>query len=87
MYYIHSIANESDHLISWDFRTANAPSPYFPSTPGQIMTHGSASYLPGTPGGQPMTPGTRGLDIMCPIGMRASLLLKISYHGIGIASS
>ncbi|KAG5404969.1 hypothetical protein IGI04_011088 [Brassica rapa subsp. trilocularis] len=45
---------------------ANAPSPYLPSTPGQPMTPSSASYLPGTPGGQPMTPGT-GLDVMSPV--------------------
>ncbi|KAF3506052.1 hypothetical protein F2Q69_00002575 [Brassica cretica] len=44
----------------------NAPSPYLPSTPGQPMTPSSASYLPGTPGGQPMTPGT-GLDVMSPV--------------------
>ncbi|GMH17129.1 hypothetical protein Nepgr_018970 [Nepenthes gracilis] len=45
---------------------ANAPSPYLPSTPGQPMTPNSASYLPGTPGGQPMTPGGAGLDMMSP---------------------
>ncbi|KAL5975076.1 hypothetical protein ACLOJK_031752 [Asimina triloba] len=45
---------------------ANAPSPYLPSTPGQPMTPSSASYLPGTPGGQPMTPGNVGLDVMSP---------------------
>ncbi|RID45703.1 hypothetical protein BRARA_I02407, partial [Brassica rapa] len=45
---------------------ANAPSPYIPSTPGQPMTPSSTSYLPGTPGGQPMTPGT-GLDVMSPV--------------------
>ncbi|KAA8546513.1 hypothetical protein F0562_002748 [Nyssa sinensis] len=46
---------------------ANAPSPYFPSTPGgqQPMTPSSA-YLPGTPDGQPMTPGSASLDIMSP---------------------
>ncbi|CAN8246881.1 unnamed protein product [Cochlearia groenlandica] len=44
---------------------ANAPNPYLPSTPGQPMTPSSTSYLPGTPGGQPMTPGT-GLDFMSP---------------------
>ncbi|OVA07397.1 KOW [Macleaya cordata] len=38
--------------------------PYLPSTPGQPLTPGSASYLPGTPGGQPMTPGNGGLDLM-----------------------
>jgi len=31
------------------------------------MTPNSASYLPGTPGGQPMTPGTGGLDVMSPV--------------------
>lgn len=31
------------------------------------MTPSSASYLPGTPGGQPMTPGTGGLDMMSPV--------------------
>lgn len=47
--------------------SANAPSPYLPSTPGgQPMTPSSASYLPGTPGGQPMTPGGGGLDMMSP---------------------
>lgn len=46
---------------------ANAPSPYLPSTPGQPMTPSSASYLPGTPGGQPMTPGAGGLDAMSPV--------------------
>lgn len=30
------------------------------------MTPSSASYLPGTPGGQPMTPGNVGLDVMSP---------------------
>lgn len=45
---------------------ANAPSPYLPSTPGQPMTPSSAAYLPGTPGGQPMTPGGGGLDMMSP---------------------
>ncbi|XP_059631667.1 putative transcription elongation factor SPT5 homolog 1 isoform X3 [Cornus florida] len=45
---------------------ANAPSPYLPSTPGQPMTPSSA-YLPTTPGGQPMTPGSGGLDIMSPV--------------------
>ncbi|CAN6860414.1 unnamed protein product [Brassica oleracea] len=45
---------------------SNAPSPYIPSTPGQPMTPSSTSYLPGTPGGQPMTPGT-GLDVMSPV--------------------
>ncbi|KAK9106284.1 hypothetical protein Syun_022295 [Stephania yunnanensis] len=45
---------------------ASAPSPYLPSTPGQPMTPSSTSYLPGTPGGQPMTPGGGGLDIMSP---------------------
>uniref|UniRef100_A0A1J3JKM7 Transcription elongation factor SPT5 n=1 Tax=Noccaea caerulescens TaxID=107243 RepID=A0A1J3JKM7_NOCCA len=45
---------------------SNAPSPYLPSTPGQPMTPSSTSYLPGTPGGQPMTPGT-GLDVMSPV--------------------
>ncbi|KAF3561786.1 hypothetical protein DY000_02014623 [Brassica cretica] len=45
---------------------ANAPSPYIQSTPGQPMTPSSTSYLPGTPGGQPMTPGT-GLDVMSPV--------------------
>ena len=52
----------------------NAPSPYLPSTPGQPMTPSSASYLPGTPGGQPMTPGT-GLDVMSPV-IGNLLLLK-----------
>ncbi|KAK2991600.1 hypothetical protein RJ640_027001 [Escallonia rubra] len=27
----------------------------------------SSAYLPGTPGGQPMTPGSGGLDIMSPV--------------------
>ena len=31
------------------------------------MTPNSVSYLPGTPGGQPMTPGTGGLDAMSPV--------------------
>jgi hypothetical protein len=31
------------------------------------MTPSSASYLPGTPGGQLMTPGTNGLDMMSPV--------------------
>ena len=31
------------------------------------MTPNSAAYLPGTPGGQPMTPGTGGLDMMSPV--------------------
>ncbi|KAF6153369.1 hypothetical protein GIB67_003559 [Kingdonia uniflora] len=45
---------------------ANAHSPYLPETPGQPMTPSSAAYLPGTPGGQPMTPGGGGLDLMSP---------------------
>ncbi|KAH9614186.1 hypothetical protein KSS87_017895 [Heliosperma pusillum] len=45
----------------------NAPSPYLPSTPGQPTTPSSAAYLPGTPGGQPMTPGGVGLDMMSPM--------------------
>ncbi|KAK9138060.1 hypothetical protein Sjap_008654 [Stephania japonica] len=45
---------------------ASATSPYLPSTPGQPMTPSSASYLPWTPGGQPMTPGDGRLDIMSP---------------------
>lgn len=28
----------------------------------------SSAYIPGTPGGQPMTPGSGGLDMMSPIG-------------------
>ncbi|KAG2330161.1 hypothetical protein Bca52824_001341 [Brassica carinata] len=51
-----------DHVSAY----GNAPSPYLPSTPGQPMTPSSTSYLPGTPGGQPMTPGT-GLDVMSPV--------------------
>ncbi|KAK8552325.1 hypothetical protein V6N12_040926 [Hibiscus sabdariffa] len=31
------------------------------------MTPNSGSYIPGTPGGQPMTPGTGGLDVMSPV--------------------
>lgn len=27
----------------------------------------SSAYLPGTPGGQPMTPGGGGLDMMSPV--------------------
>ncbi|KAL0645768.1 hypothetical protein Bca4012_044059 [Brassica carinata] len=50
---------------------ANAPSPYIQSTPGQPMTPSSTSYLPGTPGGQPMTPGT-GLDVMSPVIVNAT---------------
>ncbi|XP_074337490.1 putative transcription elongation factor SPT5 homolog 1 [Apium graveolens] len=47
---------------------ANAPSPYFPSTPGgQPPMTPSSAYLPGTPGGQPMTPGVGGLDMMSPV--------------------
>ncbi|GAB4861165.1 hypothetical protein Ancab_036322 [Ancistrocladus abbreviatus] len=48
-------------------KDANAPSPYLPSTPGQPMTPSSTSYLPGTPGGQPMTPGGAVLDMMSPV--------------------
>ncbi|GKV35683.1 hypothetical protein SLEP1_g43921 [Rubroshorea leprosula] len=47
---------------------ANAPSPFLPSTPGDLpMTPSLASHLPGTTGGQPMTPGTGGLDVMSPV--------------------
>ncbi|KAL4581502.1 hypothetical protein LXL04_006023 [Taraxacum kok-saghyz] len=48
---------------------ANAPSPYLPSTPGggQPPMTPSSAFLPGTPGGQPMTPGGGGLDIMSPV--------------------
>ncbi|KAK9160213.1 hypothetical protein Syun_006554 [Stephania yunnanensis] len=45
---------------------ASAPSPYLPSIPGQLMTPSSASYLPNTTGGQPMTPGDGNLDVMSP---------------------
>ncbi|KAL8459365.1 hypothetical protein ACS0TY_036742 [Phlomoides rotata] len=46
---------------------ANAPSPYVPSTPGgQPPMTPSSAYLPGTPG-QPMTPGSGGLDMMSPL--------------------
>ena len=49
------------------FTSANAPSPYLPSTPGgPPMTPSAPTYLPGTPGGQPMTPGNVGLDVMSP---------------------
>lgn len=46
------------------------------------MTPSSASYLPGTPGGQPMTPGNVGLDIMSPtIGQKLSFAyLQIFYQ-------
>lgn len=52
------------------------------------MTPTSASYLPGTPGGQPMTPGNVGMDMMSPlIGLFVlffvclnSLLLLIVYN-------
>lgn len=51
----------------WIF-SANAPSPYLPSTPGgQPPMTPSSAYLPGTPGGQPMTPGSGGLDMMSPV--------------------
>lgn len=54
-------------MLITNMLAANAPSPYLPSTPGQPMTPSSAMYLPGTPGGQPMTPGTGGLDVMSPV--------------------
>jgi len=62
-------------LLTILFLTANAPSPYLPSTPGQPMTPSSAAYLPGTPGGQPMTPGGGGLDMMSPAVGQSSFLL------------
>ncbi|KAK9151597.1 hypothetical protein Syun_009906 [Stephania yunnanensis] len=48
------------HHILW------APSPYLPSIPGQPMTPSSASYLPNTTGGQPVTPSDGNLDVMSP---------------------
>lgn len=49
------------------------------------MTPNSASYLPGTPGGQPMTPGT-GLDMMSPvIGLISSFL--VYQHTVEINSN
>lgn len=59
--------------------SANAPSPYVPSTPvGQPMTLSSASYLPGTPG-QPMTPGNVGMDVMSPMGGLSLLIALLSF--------
>lgn len=46
-----------DHILV--SHAANVPSPYQPMTPS------SASYLPSTPGGQPMTPGAD-LDVKSP---------------------
>ncbi|CAI9301631.1 unnamed protein product [Lactuca saligna] len=46
----------------------NAPRPYLPSKPsGQPPMTPSSTYLRGTPGGQPMTPGVGGLDMMSPV--------------------
>ncbi|KAK9081972.1 hypothetical protein Syun_030954 [Stephania yunnanensis] len=57
---------------------ARAPSPYLPSIPGQPMTPSSASYLPNTTGGQPVTPGDGNLDVMSstiePVAVKASQL-------------
>lgn len=56
------------YLQSYVSFSANAPSPYLPSTPGgQPPMTPSSAYLPGTPGGQPMTPGGGGLDMMSPV--------------------
>ena len=41
------------------------------------MTPSSGLYLPGTPGGQPMTPGSGGLDIMSPVVGNFPLLLDM----------
>ncbi|PHT40972.1 putative transcription elongation factor SPT5 -like protein 1 [Capsicum baccatum] len=46
---------------------ANSLSFNLPSTPaGQPPMTPSSAYIPGTPGGQPMTPGGGGLDMMSP---------------------
>ena len=49
---------------------ANVPSPYQPMRPS------SASYLPSTPGGQPMTPGAD-LDVKSPDIGACLLLMKM----------
>lgn len=64
--------------------SANAPSPYVPSTPvGQPMTPSSASYLPGTPG-QPMTPGNVGMDVMSPMGGLSLIPLLSFFWLVGL---
>ncbi|KAF3508382.1 hypothetical protein F2Q69_00001612 [Brassica cretica] len=64
-------------------RDANVPSPYQPMTPS------SASYLPNTPGGQPMTPGAD-LDVKSPdIGgdaetwLMPGILVNVHKAGLG----
>ncbi|CDY61565.1 BnaCnng37990D [Brassica napus] len=64
-------------------RDANVPSPYQPMTPS------SASYLPSTPGGQPMTPGAD-LDVKSPdIGgdaetwLMPGILVNVHKAGLG----
>ena len=47
--------------------SADAPSPYSPSTPGEHPATPSSAYLPASPDGQPMTPGNGALDIMSPV--------------------
>lgn len=57
----------------------DAPSPYLPSTPGgQPPMTPSSAYLPGTPG-QPMTPGSGGLDMMSPVEGMFTILL-VFFH-------
>jgi transcription elongation factor SPT5 len=51
----------------------NPASPYLPGTPGGLPMT-PATYLPGTPGGQPMTPGSGSLDPNSPASGMASLI-------------
>ncbi|KAG2661873.1 hypothetical protein PVAP13_1KG111593 [Panicum virgatum] len=61
---------QSTCATGWgDTSSGNAQSTSAPSTPIAHPTPPvtAASYLPGTPGGQPMTPGDAGMDSMFPV--------------------
>ncbi|PAN08467.1 hypothetical protein PAHAL_1G415200 [Panicum hallii] len=60
---------QSTCATGWGGTSGNAQSTCAPSTPIVQSTTPvpAASYLPGTPGGQPMTPGDAGMDSMSPV--------------------
>ena len=60
---------QSTCATGWGDTSGNAQSTCAPSTPIVQPTApvSAASYLPGTPGGQPMTPGDAGMDSMFPV--------------------
>ncbi|GJM86997.1 hypothetical protein PR202_ga02907 [Eleusine coracana subsp. coracana] len=47
--------------------SGNASNPYVPWTPAGQASPDPASYSPATPGGQPLTPGNVGMDVISPV--------------------